>query len=131
MSLFPILGKNLLQFHLIIIRECPQNNITHILRYFNNFSLIYLDPFHLIPPYLFPNTPKIKDKRILSFFIILSCINSLSRSNLPDVFCKKGVLRNFAKFTGKHQCQSLFFNKVASLRPATLLKRDSDTCVFL
>ena len=26
---------------------------------------------------------------------------------------KKGVLRNFAKFSGKHLCQSLFFNKVA------------------
>ena len=26
---------------------------------------------------------------------------------------KKGVLRNFAKFTGKHLCQSLFFNKIA------------------
>ena len=26
---------------------------------------------------------------------------------------KKGALRNFAKFTGKHLCQSLFFNKVA------------------
>ena len=26
---------------------------------------------------------------------------------------KKGVLRNFAKFTGKHLCQSLVFNKVA------------------
>ena len=26
---------------------------------------------------------------------------------------KKGVLRNFAKFTGKHPPQSLFFNKVA------------------
>ena len=36
---------------------------------------------------------------------------------------KKGVLGNFAKFTGKHQCQSLFFNKVAALRPATLLKK--------
>ena len=33
----------------------------------------------------------------------------------PVVFCKKGVLRNFAKFTGKHLCQSLFFNKVAGL----------------
>ena len=27
-------------------------------------------------------------------------------------FCRKDVLRNFAKFTGKHLCQSLFFNKV-------------------
>ena len=35
------------------------------------------------------------------------------RSSRPEVFCKKGVLRNFAKFTGKHLCQSLFFNKVA------------------
>ena len=29
------------------------------------------------------------------------------------MFCEKGVLRNFAKFAGKHLCQSLFFNKVA------------------
>ena len=28
---------------------------------------------------------------------------------------KKGVLKNFAKFTGKHLCQSLLFNKVAGL----------------
>ena len=35
---------------------------------------------------------------------------------------KKGVLRNFAKFTGKHLCLSLFFNKVAG-RPTTLLKK--------
>ena len=34
------------------------------------------------------------------------------RSSRPEVFCKKGVLRNFAKFTGKHLCQSLFYNKV-------------------
>ena len=32
----------------------------------------------------------------------------------PEVFCKKGVLRNFAKFTGKHLCQSLFFNNSAA-----------------
>ena len=32
------------------------------------------------------------------------------RSNRPEVFCKKGVVRNFTKFTGKHLCQSLFFN---------------------
>ena len=35
----------------------------------------------------------------------------------------KGVLRNFPKLTGKHLCQSLFFNKVLGLRPATLLKK--------
>ena len=35
----------------------------------------------------------------------------------------KGVLRNVAKFTGKHLCQSLFLNNVAGLRQATLLKQ--------
>ena len=35
----------------------------------------------------------------------------------------KLVLKNFTKFTGKHLCQSLFFNKIAALRPATLLKK--------
>ena len=38
------------------------------------------------------------------------------RSSHLEVFCKKGVLRNFTKFTGKHLCQSLIFNKVAGLR---------------
>ena len=33
------------------------------------------------------------------------------RSIRPEVFCKKRVLRYFAKFTGKHLCQSLFFKK--------------------
>ena len=36
---------------------------------------------------------------------------------------KKGVLKNFTKFTRKHLCQNLFFNKVAGLRPATFLKK--------
>ena len=45
------------------------------------------------------------------------------RNSRPEVFCKKGVLRNFSKFAGKHLCQSLSFNKVAVLRPATLLKK--------
>ena len=41
------------------------------------------------------------------------------RSSLPEVYCKKGILGKFAKFTGKHLCQRIFFNKFASLRPAT------------
>ena len=45
-----------------------------------------------------------------------------SRSSRQEVFCKKAVLKNFSKFTRKHLYQGLFFNKVAGLRPATLLK---------
>ena len=43
---------------------------------------------------------------------LLYFFGKLSRSSRPKVFCKKGVLRNFAKFTGKHLCQRLFFNKL-------------------
>ena len=42
-----------------------------------------------------------------------------------------GVFKSFIKLTGKHLCQSLLFNIVAGLEPAILLKRDSDTSVFL
>ena len=48
---------------------------------------------------------------------ILQGINTINRSSRTEVFCKKAVLRNSTKFTGKHLCQSLFFNKVAGLRP--------------
>ena len=37
------------------------------------------------------------------------------KSSRAQVFCKKGALRNFTKFTGKNLCQSLFFSKVAGL----------------
>ena len=40
-------------------------------------------------------------------------------------FVKDAVLRNFAKFTGKHQFQSLFLIKLqaSGLTPASLLKK--------
>ena len=47
------------------------------------------------------------------------------RSSRQELFCKKGVLRNLSKFTGKHLCQSLFFNKVAGLRRATNIKKET------
>ena len=46
-----------------------------------------------------------------------------NRSSRPEVFCKNDAYRNFPKFTGKDLCQSIFFNKVTGLRPATLLKK--------
>ena len=38
------------------------------------------------------------------------------RRILLDMFCKKGVLKNFAKFTRKHLSQRLSFNEIAGLR---------------
>ena len=58
-------------------------------------------------------------------FLQTNIIDSVSifRSSRAEVFCKKGVVRNSAKLTGKQLRQSLFFNKVAGLRPATSLKK--------
>ena len=48
---------------------------------------------------------------------------AVSRSSHQRCSIKKGVIENFAKFTGKHLYQSLFFKKVAGHRHATLLKK--------
>ena len=53
------------------------------------------------------------------------------RSSCSKVFCKKGLLRNYVKFTGKHLYQSLFFNKVTGLKPATLSKQRLKKTYFL
>ena len=48
-----------------------------------------------------------------------TCIESvdtwIDRSSHWRYSVKKGVLKNFAKFTGKNLCQSLLFNKVAGV----------------
>ena len=56
-------------------------------------------------------------------FFLMGLLKRNVKSSRSEVFCKKGVLRNFTKFPGKHRRQSLFFNKVAGLRPVTLLKK--------
>ena len=51
----------------------------------------------------------------------------------PEVFCKKGVLTDFAKFTGKHLCQSLFLNKVerpGGLKAYNFIKKETLAQVF-
>ena len=42
----------------------------------------------------------------------LASLNEKIRRSRLEVFCKKDVLINLAKFTGKHVYQSLFFNKI-------------------
>ena len=54
--------------------------------------------------------------------------HSYYKSSRLKVFCEKGVIKDSTKFTGKHLCWSLFFNKVADLRLATLLKKRLQRC---
>ena len=70
--------------------------------------------------------PKIEKSEILErflslqiFTVVVTCskfVYSRDRSTRQEVFCKKGAIGNFAKLTGKHLCQSFFFNKVAGLQ---------------
>ena len=57
------------------------------------------------------NDTKIKQQRVI-------------RSSHPKCSVKKRVLRNFAKFTGKNLCQSLFFNKLQASVCNFIEKRD-------
>ena len=36
------------------------------------------------------------------------------RSVRPEVYCKKDVLKKFAKFIEKYPCCSLYYNKISS-----------------
>ena len=59
------------------------------------------------------------------------CISQQYRSSRPVVFFKKGVLRNFTKFTGKQLCRDLLLIKLQASDQQLYSKRDSDTGVFL
>ena len=69
----------------------------------------------------------VKRKFIASLLDNLKHANG--RSSRPEVFYKKGVLKNFAKFTGKHQCQSLFLIKLLA-EACNLIKKKTLAQVF-
>ena len=47
-----------------------------------------------------------------------------------EVFYGKGAPKKFPKFIRKNLCQSLYFNKVEGLRPATLPEKETPTQVL-
>ena len=53
--------------------------------------------------------------------------NRKFRSSRPEAFCKKSVLKNFAKFIGKHLFQRIFFNKALA---CNFIKKESRAEVF-
>ena len=74
---------------------------------------------------MFPTKPNVMSETLFHSFIYQK------RSYGTEVLYKKYVLKNFPKFTGKQLRPRLVFNKVAGLSPATWLKKDSSTDVFL
>ena len=52
-----------------------------------------------------------------------------SKSSRSQMFFEKSSIKNFAIFTRKHLRWSLFLIKLQAFRPATFLKRSSNTCI--
>ena len=52
------------------------------------------------------------------------------RSSRQRCSVRKGVLRNFAKSTGKHFCQNLFFNKVPGQPSCNFINKETLEQVF-
>ena len=71
-----------------------------------------------------------KNSRLKSSLLVGIMKRVKYRSSHQRCSVKKGVLRKFSKFTGKHLCQSHFLNKVTALRPEILLKKETLTQVF-
>ena len=66
--------------------------------------------------------------RYLCTYLLYTYIIYIYTSSHRRCFTKKDVLKNVAKFTGKHQCWSLL--KLKAWGPATVLERDYSTGVF-
>ena len=109
----------------------------------NNGDIQSTFPIKLYQPEEDPTVGQLSDKDVQCFLCLaVSTLNSeketnssffrknKNRSSRPEVFCKKGVLRNFAKFTEKHLCRSLFLSIVAGLRSAILFKKETLAQVF-
>ena len=71
------------------------------------------------------NIPETRSSLLWIFIFSISHFSSLEtmyRSSRLQLFFKMGVLKNFAIFTGKHLCWSLFLIKYPAFRATTLLK---------
>ena len=61
----------------------------------------------------------VKPYKSLFHFLLCEWIQKSAEAAKKDF----SALKNLAEFTGKHLCRSLFTNKVAGLRPPTLLEK--------
>ena len=87
-------------------------------------AVVDIKPIYLNKRYLFQDKIYYLNKIYFCFAKIKFSKHTLYKQKQPpEVFYKKSVLRDFTKFTGKHLCQSLSFNKVAGLSSATFLKK--------
>ena len=72
---------------------------------------------------IMPFQLKISNVKISTSYLNHDTLKRNPRISHRRCSIRNDVLRNFTKYTRKHLCQSFFFDKVAGLSPATLLKK--------
>ena len=80
-----------------------------IMKIMNNSS--YIRELLIITQNSFTSSPSRTNQRFCCLQA-LQWYSYLFRSSHPKMLFKKGILSNFAKFTGRDLCQSLFFNSM-------------------
>ena len=104
-------NKNVLEWFLLIIsKECNLTRSTNLLSRNHPTLCFWLR----------------KDTQYILLTLWLEVQSSRSQ-----MFFKINLLKNFAIFTRKNLCWSLFLIKLQTSRPVTLLKSNSSTGVFL
>ena len=97
-------GEDFYLFEVVI------ETLEKVVKYVNDVVLLplllTLNRFHLISQCLFVDFEQPNIGRLVYD------VSGTLKSNRPEVLCKKGVFKNFAKFTGKHPRQNLFLIKL-------------------
>ena len=105
--------------------NCKHNYYKHLESDLNAQSCLYfqdLKSSKLLSSLLGrPNT--VYAKYIIMIHSFRSTYQRCPRGSHHRCSPRKGVLRNFSKFTGKHLFQCLFLKKLAGLRAASLLQK--------
>ena len=89
---------------LFFYKSKVQSWAKHLLDFYNFF--------HVLRQFLFTTNKRKLDNyhqkvnvRVASQVFELFKTQDLSKSSHPELFCQKGVLKNFSRFTEKHLCQ--------------------------
>ena len=92
-------------------RKCPSEDFPKN-RYFPNYAILHRHLYGFLNQLKQSSSKQRVNTGTMNFLQYI-----LDRSSHKRCSKEIGVLKNFTKFTIKHLCQSLFFNKAAGLVP--------------
>ena len=119
--------KHLVSWNGITIQNNSSSNLSKITVMSLVISSVYFSGFKQV--LACKETSHVKVSNLYKWWKCMLKIVFLFRSSHRRCSVRKGVLRNFAKFTEEHLCQSLFFNKVRP-KACNFIKKETLSQVF-